>query len=67
MARSSYIYVVHNITTGLILAAFTVKYECADWLHKRPGQGDNTVEILRFPDGKGYCQGVVIPLSEFYE
>jgi len=45
MPRSSYIYVVIGVA-DLPRAAFTVKYECQDWIKKRGAK-----YVARFRDG----------------
>lgn len=49
MARSTYIYVVVHGTTGAAVAAFTVKYECHEWLRGQCG-GGKTLRVMRFRD-----------------
>lgn len=48
MSRASYIWVVLDSRTSEPLGAFTVKYECADWM----GRNDlPIVKVARFRDG----------------
>jgi len=53
LARSSYIYVLEDITTNRAIAAFTVKHECISFWerHYDPAERDY-IECYRIPDGR---------------
>lgn len=52
MARSKYIYVLEDVTTGRAIAAFTVKHECISFWERTYGPADRDyIECYRIPDG----------------
>lgn len=48
MSRAAYVWVVVDGYSGSLEAVFTVKYECADWLNRRP---EKVVAVCRMRDG----------------
>lgn len=44
MARSSYIYIYMN--NGMAIAAFTVKYECQNYIKSLNGQNGYVIRLL---------------------
>lgn len=60
MARASYIYIA---TDGKVLAAFTVKYECADWFQEQSASYQRACQVYRVPDGR-QAEPTLIPKEE---
>ncbi len=51
MARASYIYIAIN-SSDTVVAAFTVKHECATWYQKQSEVVQEDLEFFRVPDGR---------------
>lgn len=54
MARSTYVYLVHDLPSGLILAAYTVRYELindATFRGWKPSIKVGYTHVLRMRDG----------------
>jgi hypothetical protein len=47
MSRAEYIWVVRESLDGNLLAAFTVRYECADWLSRYIDLEDDDITVCR--------------------
>jgi hypothetical protein len=50
MSRSQYIWIIRNFADGGLLAAFTVKYECAFWI-SRTSRDVEDLSVCRMRDG----------------
>lgn len=52
MARSEYIYLVHDVDIcgDLLVGGFTVKRELVDWLRQHPRPDDRQFRVMRIRD-----------------
>lgn len=61
MSRAAYIWIVLGFPSGDLLAAFTVKYECADWLARYAQH--RVVDVFRMRDSHTHPGGAPVRLD----